>query len=101
MNYDFLTEGQEPQRQTLAMSPWRPPAPLFSPKATIALSAVGLAAGGIPGAVGAVLITRVGNSLGQTLWEDIKSDAWRKPLTVGALGGLAVGGAVGYMLGKR
>lgn len=103
MNYDFLAEGQEtqPQHQTLAMTQWRPPEPTFGPGSTLMLGALGLAAGGIPGAVGAVLITRVGNSLGQTLWDDIKSDAWRKPLTVGAVGGLAVGGLVGYMVGKK
>lgn len=99
--YEFLAEGQQPQPQNTALAEWRPPEPTFGPGSTLMLGALGLAAGGVPGAVGAVIITRVGNSLGQTLWEDIKSEAWRKPLTVGGILGLAVGGAVGYMVGKR
>jgi len=94
--YDFLEAT--PQQQIQA---WKRPEPLFSDGATLALGAAGLAAGGLPGALGAVVITRVGNTLGQTLWDDIKSEAWRKPLTVGAIGGLAVGGLIGYMAGKR
>lgn len=99
--YEFLAEPEGQPQQTTSLAEWRPPEPTFGPKSTLMLGALGLAAGGVPGAVGAVLITRVGNSLGQTLWEDIKSEAWRKPLTVGGIVGLAVGGAVGYFAGKR
>lgn len=36
-----------------------------------------------------------------SLWQEITSDEWTKPIAIGATGGLVVGALLGWLIGRK